>query len=127
MATPQSSAQKDHHHDHHRHRRRCSHRRQHPRRPHRRRRSHRFVYWLQCIYSGDPILLSQFVLPTVHLQWRSHPTVPICIQYSLPEDEKLYEASDRSRFDSPEFYAVFQNIKTKLMATKCDVTTSAQQ
>ena len=40
------------------------------------RTSHRFVYWPQCIYSGDPILLSQFVLATVHLQWRFHPTVP---------------------------------------------------
>ena len=28
----------------------------------------------------------------------------------MPEDEKPYEASARSRFDSPEFYAVFQNI-----------------
>ena len=37
---------------------------------------HRFVYWPQCIYSGDPILLSQFVLVTMHLQWRFHSTVP---------------------------------------------------
>ena len=40
------------------------------------------LYWPQCIYSGDPILLSQFVLATVHLQWRSRPTVPICIGHS---------------------------------------------
>ena len=30
------------------------------------------------------------------------------LEYSLPEDEEPYEASARSRFDSPEFYAVFQ-------------------
>jgi len=29
------------------------------------------------------------------------------LQYSLPEDEVPYVASDRSRFDSPEFYSVF--------------------
>ena len=37
------------------------------------------------------------------------------LEYSLPEDEKPYEASARSRFDSPEFYAVFQNILRTLM------------
>ena len=29
------------------------------------------------------------------------------LEYALPQDETPYRASGRSRFDSPEFYAVF--------------------
>ena len=35
-------------------------------------------------HASDSILLSQFVLATVHLQWRFHPTVPRSDVVSYP-------------------------------------------
>ena len=44
------------------------------------------------------------------------------LQYSLEEDEEVYEASSQSRWDTPEFYAVFLSF---LRALKIQQTVTA--